>query len=83
MQFKDEIMKTIEIMVNKAIDKRTPIFDKASVVLEIKNNKYRVSIDGADYWLKDGVNINPTVGMRVWVRIPHNRMHEAYICAKA
>lgn len=81
--FKDEIIKTIEILVNKAIEKRTPSFDVTGAVLEIKGDKYRVRINGSDYWLKDGVNINPTVGMSVWVRMPNNRnMNGAYICAK-
>lgn len=83
MQFKEEIMKSIEIMVNKAIEKHTPSFDVTAVVLDIKGDKYKVKIDGGEYWLKDGVNINPSVGMGVWVRIPNRRnMNGAYICAK-
>ena len=71
-------------MVNKAIDKRTPAFDVTGAVLEVKGNKYKVKIDGGEYWLKDGVNINPSVGSSVWVRVPNrNRsMNDAYICAK-
>lgn len=38
-----------------------------TVVTEINGDEYKVNIDGGNYWVKDGVNISPTVGMPVWV----------------
>lgn len=51
---------------------------------DISSDKYKVTINKIDYWVKDGVNINPTVGTAVWVRMPNGNhsMNDAYICAK-
>lgn len=81
MSIQDEILKSIDIMVRKSIEQYQKL-DVASVVTEIKDNKYKVTIDGADYYVKDGVGINPVVGMSVWVHIPNSDMKNAYIAAR-
>lgn len=67
----DEIIKTIEIMVNGVLKKKmkTSSRDVATVILENKDDKYRVNIDGHDYWLKDGIGLGLKVGMPVWIRV--------------
>ena len=81
MDIKGEILKSIEIMVQKAIEKNQTL-DIASVVTDIKNNKYKVIINGSEYWVKDGVGINPSIGMPVWLRVPSGNYSLMYICAK-
>lgn len=81
MDIKSEILKSIEIMIEKATEKYK-CSDYATTVEEIKGNKYKVKINGAYYWVKDGVNISPTVGTHVWVYAPNNKMSDLYICAK-
>ena len=54
----------------------------ATVVTEINGDKYKVNIDGVDYWIKDGIGLGLTVGMGVWVHVPNGKLGNAYICAK-
>ena len=67
--FQDELFQTMEVLINKAMRKQNRGRDVATVILEINADKYRVNIDGHDYWLKDGIGLGLTVGMPVWVRI--------------
>lgn len=84
MSIKDELIRTIDIRINKIINKIASIKnrDVVAVVKEINGDKYRVDIDGYNYWMKDGVGIALSVGSSVWVRIPEGKMSLAYICAK-
>lgn len=79
MTIKDEIKQSIRTIVQKEIQKLNISRDVTAVVMEIKGNKYKVSIDGADYWLKDGIGLNLNVGTQVWVRIVGN---EKYIASR-
>lgn len=80
MNIQEEILKSIETMVEKTILKfQNP--DVASVVTGIHNGKYQVSINGADYYVKDGVGISPGVGTAVWIHIPNGNLKNAYIAA--
>ena len=81
MNIQDEIIKTIKMMVSKEIENQRNL-SVASVVTEVKGNKYKVIVDGAEYWVKDGVNINPTVGMAVWLYKPNGNMNNMFIMAK-
>lgn len=82
MSIQDELIKTIEIIVNRKINNIVQSRDVATVVTEINGDKYKVNIDGGDYWIKDGVNISPTIGMAVWVHVPNGKLGNAYVCAK-
>ena len=84
MNIQEELINSIKTMIDKKFEGYLNNKEIASVVTEISKNKYKVNINGKDYWLKDGVNINPTVGTAVWVRTPNgnNNMNDAYICAR-
>ena len=80
----DELIKTIQLLIDKSIGNRTRS-DVSTVILEISNGKYKVPIDGVEYWVKDGIGLNLSVGTHVWVHIPNGnptQMNQAYICAK-
>lgn len=79
MNIQKEIIQTIETLVKKEIQKQSQSRDVVSVVTGIKGDKYKVTIDGAEYWLKDGIGLNLAVGTQVWVRIVGN---EKYIASR-
>lgn len=82
MSVQDKLIDTIETVVKRTLDKYKFNQDVACVVTEINGNKYKVSIDGNDYWIKDGIGLGLTVGMGVWVHVPNGKLGNAYICAK-
>lgn len=79
MTFKDEIINTVEIIVKSYLNKQKLSRDVVSVVTAISGDKCKVNIDGADYWVKDGIGLGLSVGSQVWVRIVGN---EKYIASK-
>lgn len=79
MSIQDEIITTIETIVKKYMSKLNISRDVVSVVIGIKGDKYKVNIDGTDYWLKDGIGLNLSIGTQVWVRIVGN---EKYIASR-
>lgn len=79
MSIQDEIISTIEIIVQKHLSKLKIPRDVVSVVTAISGDKYKINIDGTDYWVKDGIGLNLTVGTHVWVRIVGN---ERYISSR-
>lgn len=79
MSIQDEIIKTVETIVQKYIRKLNMSRDVASVVESISGNKCKVNIDGTYYWVKDGIGLNLTVGTQVWIRIVGN---EKYISSR-
>lgn len=80
MDIKKEIIKTIEVLIDKKISS-TPL-DIPTVILGVRGDKYLVNVDGANYYVKDGVNINPKIGSAVWLHCPNGKIGAAYICAK-
>ncbi len=83
MSIKEEILKAIDILVQKAIEKYEHN-EIATVVEAVNGNKYAVMIDGTRYEVKDGINLKPSVGTPVWVKLPYGtgNMTGAYIMAK-
>ena len=79
MSIQEEIIKTVETIVQKYIGRLNMSRDVVSVVTAISGDKCKVQIDGTDYWVKDGIGLNLTVGTQVWVRIVGN---EKYIVSK-
>ena len=83
MSVQDELLKSIQVMIDTAIDQRKFV-EVASVVEEIRGNKYVVTIDGGKYEVKDGINLKPEAGTPVWIKLPNGRgnMTGAYIMAR-
>lgn len=81
MNVQDEIIKTIKMMVSKEVENQKNL-SIASVVTEVKGNKYKVIVDGSEYWVKDGVNLNPTIGTSVWLYKPNGNINQMFIMAK-
>ena len=84
MSIQEEILHSIEIMVQESIHKfqNTEI---AAIVNEVTaDGLYVVDIDGIAYTVKDGINLNPSVGTPVWVKLPYGtgNMTGAYIMAR-
>ena len=77
MSIQDEIINTVETVVKKYLDNLKISRDVPSVVTAISNNKYKVTVDGVDHWLKDGIGLNLTVGTQVWIRIVGKEMYIA------
>ena len=84
MSIKDEIKQAIRVTVQKEIQKLKSSVprDVPSVVTAISGDKYKVNIDGGDYWVKDDIGLGLTVGMAVWVHVPNGKLGNAYVCAK-
>lgn len=83
MSIQQEVIHSIEIMVQEAISKLMNT-EVASVVEEIRGNDYIISIDGNRFSVKDGINLKPKVGTPVWIKCPNGKgnMTGAYIMAK-
>lgn len=83
MSIQEEILKSIDIMVQRAI-KKYQITEVASVVEAVNGEKYTVSLDGNRFDVKDGINLKPSVGTPVWIKLPNGtgNLSGAYIMAK-
>lgn len=80
MDIQNEIIQAIDILIKKRLP--TTQMDIPTVVLGIEGDTYLVKIDGGDYYVKDGINLNPTVGTKVWLHLPNGKLNMAYIAAK-
>lgn len=82
MTIKEEIKQAIRTIIIREIKNLKISKDVISVVTAINGDKYKVNIDGTDYWVKDGIGLNLTIGMAVWVRIPNGNMNDIFIMSK-
>ena len=82
MSIQDELFKSIEILINKALEKQNINRTVASTVEAISGNKYKCNIDGAYFWLKNGSGASLSKGTPVWVHIPSNKMNNAFIMGR-
>lgn len=80
MDIQNEIIQAIDILIQKRVSS-TPM-DIPTVVLGVDGDTYKVNIDGIEYSVKDGINLNPTVGTKVWLHCPNGKINQAYIAAK-
>lgn len=83
MDIKQEIIESINIIVNRSIQKLVNN-DIATIVEEIDSTRgrYKVRINGVEKYVKDGVGISPIVGQSVWVHLPNGVLKDAYISAR-
>ena len=82
MDFKQELIRTINILIDEKLNAVSQSKEIATVVTGVSKDKYKVKINGQDYWVRDGVNVKPTVGTSVWIRSPTPNLADAYICSK-
>ncbi len=82
MSIQDELFKSIEILVQKALEKHNISRTVASTVEAISGSKYKCNIDGAEFWLKNGSGASLSRGTAVWVHIPNNKMNNAFIMGR-
>lgn len=79
MNIQDEIINSIDIMVQKAIEKSQPTTTRRGVVTGVENGKYQVSIDGTTVSVYDSVGCNPKIGDGVFVQTPNGSLINAFI----
>ncbi len=77
MSLQDEVIKTVETVVQRYFNRINLNSDVVSVITAVNRDKYKLNINGTDYWLKDGIGLNLTVGTQVWVRIVGKEMYIA------
>ncbi len=80
MDIQSEIIQAIEILIKKNLPPSR--VDIPTVVIGVEGDTYLVQIDTGQYYVKDGINLNPTIGTKVWVHLPNGKMNQAYIAAK-
>lgn len=79
MSIQDELLSSIETMIQNTVANYMPQSDYACVVKAIANGKYEVSINGGTYHVYNGVGINVKVGSAVWVHVPNQNFGQAFI----
>ena len=81
MTIKDEIIKTIEIMVNKEIKKIKADKTYPSVITSVENGKYVISLNGSNYKIKCAIpNVELKTGQQIWVTVPCGDLKGMFIC---
>lgn len=81
MDLQEELLKAIEIIVDRKIINSSPVQTVTSIVKDKRDGKYYVAINGADYWVTNGTNITFNIGSAVWVHVPGD-LNNAFIIAK-
>lgn len=79
MSIQDELFKSIEILVEKYLEKQNISRTVSSVVESVENGKYKCNIDGKYYYLKCGTGVTLARGVSVWVHIPNGKIGNAFI----
>ena len=81
MTIKDEIIKTIDIMVKSAIKKIKMDKTYPSVITSVEKGKYVVTLNGRNYTVKCSLpNADLRVGQGVWIKIPNGDFNSKHIC---
>lgn len=81
MDIQEQLLKAIEIIVDRKIVKSSPVQTVPSIVKDKREGKYYVAINGADYWVTNGTDMTFNVGSSVWVHIPSD-LNNAFIIAR-
>ena len=80
MTIKDEIIKTIEIMVNKEIKKIKADKTHLSIITSVENGKYVVTLNGSEHKVKCAIpNVELKTGQQVWVTVPCGDLKRMFI----
>lgn len=81
MDLGQEILKAMQILIDKSVEKVTKA-DLEGVVVEVNANYYAVLINGTNYKIKNGTNINFKVGERCLVHCINGDFTKKIIIAK-
>lgn len=80
------IIQSVEMIINKKLEALLNN-DKVATVTGIKTigrtKKFIVKMDGGEYLVYDGVNLNPPINTKVWIHLPNGKLEQAYISAIA
>lgn len=80
MTIKDEIIKIIEILLNKEIKKIKADKTYPSVITSVLDGKYVVTLNGSNYTVKCAIpNVELKSGQQVWVTVPCGDLKEMFI----
>lgn len=82
MDFKEELIKTIQIIVDNYLGNYKSDRTYRSIVKEITSKGYKILDDtGNERIVKCCIpNVNLKVGQSVWVKIPMGQLNNIYIC---
>ena len=81
MDIQEELLKAIELIVDRKIIRSSPVQTVPSIVKDKRDGKYLVAINGGDYWVSNGTNITFNIGSTVWAHVPGD-LNNAFIMAK-
>ena len=83
MTIKEEILHTVEILVNGKLGNISKNRYIPTVVTGISGGKYKVNIDNGEYFVKNGVGLTDLkTGSLVLVHVYDGNLSNGYICAK-
>lgn len=83
MNFKQEILKSIQIMIDEKIGSYKADRTFISVIKKVNPNGTYVVLDeaGGERTLKCCIpNLDLKVGQRVWIKVPMNKLKDIHIC---
>lgn len=81
MSIQEEIIKTINLMVTKALEDQRDM-DIASVVTKVDGTNITVSINGTDYPAINGIGISLKPGDGVYVHKMNGNINRLYVMTK-
>ena len=79
MDIRDEIINSMDIMIQKSLEKNRQTNTRVGTVTAIQDGKYQVTIDGATYSMYDSVGCDPQVGQSVLIQTSGGSFLNAFI----
>lgn len=79
MNIQEEILNSIDVMIQKSLEKQLTTKTVPSIVEGISDDKYIVTVNGNKCKVYDSVGCNPGIGKGVWVQIPDGDITKAFI----
>ena len=82
LNIQEEIFKSIETIVRRVMETSHIPLVVPSAIVDARNDKFVVVINGNNYSVKNGTGIELERGTPVWVTVPDGDYKNAFICAK-
>ena len=79
MDIQQEIIGAINALMDKGMP--LPNVEVPTVILAIEGDKYKINLNGSEYYAKNGLGVELTVGQSVWVKSLGNSSTNYYIIA--